>query len=494
MGRYTHDIIILGGGSGGLVAASGCSQLGMKTLLIEKEHLGGDCLYYGCVPSKSLLHSAEAAWAIRSAPELGLPEVTFPAVDLGKVTGRVQDVIGSIAVHDSPERFESLGAEVVLGSPRFVSPHEIEVDGNRYSAKSIVVSTGSSPRSLPIPGLDEVGYLTNLDIFSMKELPKQLVVIGGGPIGSEMTQAFTRLGSKVTLLDVAPQILINEDADMAGIVQERLEAEGAAVKTGISIEKVERSGQGVRVILKDDIAIEADKILVAAGRQGNTEGLGLDKAGVKVERSFIPVDAKLRTSQKHIYAIGDVNGHLLFTHVAGAEASVIVRRLGLHIGGSMSYDNVPWVTYTSPEIASIGYNESRATKAGIKYRVVQESFSGNDRAHAEAATNGKIKVLVDKKDRVIGAQIAALHAGEMIVPYIYAVQNKWKLNKLMSPIYPYPTLAEMLKKPASGYYGPKLFNDKVRRILKFLFGYRGTGPTTTAGTAGPSDTDQEHTS
>ena len=478
MAKYSHDIIIIGGGSGGLVTASGTSQLGMKALLVEKEHLGGDCLYYGCVPSKSLLHSAHAAWAVRSGKDLGLPDMELPPVDLGAVNGRVQSVIQSIAVHDSPERFRSLGTEVEFGSPRFLSPHEIDIDGKRFSAKNIVIATGSSPRSLPIPGLEEAGYITNLDIFSLKTLPKHLIVVGGGPIGSEMTQAFTRLGSKVTLLDVAPHILIREDEDMAELVQKRLEREGATIRTGVKISSVSRNGDTYTMTISvnggPEEQIVGDQLLIAAGRAGNIDGLELDKAGVATDRGFITVDSKLRTSRKNIMAIGDINGRFMFTHVAAAEASVAVRRLALHIGGAMSYQNVPWVTYTHPEIASIGYNEKRAQEAGLRYRVLTESFSGNDRAHAEEDTEGLIKVLIDKRERVIGAQIASVNAGELLAPYTFAVQNGWKLRSIMSPIYPYPTLSEMLKKPASSYYGAKLFSPFVRKALRFLFGYRGT--------------------
>jgi pyruvate/2-oxoglutarate dehydrogenase complex dihydrolipoamide dehydrogenase (E3) component len=476
MARFTHDVIVVGGGAGGLVTTVGCAQLGLKTAVVERARLGGDCLYHGCVPSKSLLKTAGVYRQAAEFERFGLPSVKLPEVRMADVNRRVHRVVEEIAKHDSKERFERLGAEVFFGAPRFESPHELTVDGTEISARSIVIATGSAPRGLPIGGLEEAGYITNLDVFDLETLPRELVVIGAGPIGSEMAHAFARLGSNVTVLDVAPQMLPREDADMAAIVQQRMEADGVSFKLGVKITAVEGSGADRKVHLEENgqaVTLPADQILVAAGRKGNIDDLGLEKAGVAVEKGFITTNSRLQTSQKHILAVGDVNGRYLFTHVAGAEGSVAVRRVALRVGGAMNYRNVPWVTYTEPELASIGYNEKTATEAGVDYHVVRQELSANDRAHAEGEAEGVAKILLDPKDRVIGTQIAGLHAGELLLPSIFAVGKGWKLGEIMSPIYPYPTLGEIHKKVASGYMAPKLFNTRVRKILRALFRYRG---------------------
>lgn len=477
MARYSHDVIIVGGGAGGLTAAVGCAQLGMKTALIDKERLGGDCLHYGCVPSKTLLKSATVYHQSREAARFGLPELKMPAVDMGQINSRIAAVVAEIAKHDSPERFEKLGAEVFLGHAEFISPHEILFnDDQTLSAPKIILATGSSPGAIPVPGLEEAGYITNLDAFSLARLPKRIITIGAGPIGLELSQAYRRLGAAVTVIDVAPQVLPREDADMADIVRQRLERDGIELRLGASIARVEKHGSTKRVVLTTEtgeVSVEAEEILLAVGRKGNTEGLGLEKAGVTVEKSFVPVNSKLETSQKHILAVGDCNGKFLFTHVAGTEGSVAVRRIALHAGGSMNYQRVPWCTFTDPELASVGYNEMRAEEAGIYYKVVTESYAGNDRAQAEGETEGQIKMLLDSKDRIIGTQIVGYHAGDMITPALFAVGLKWKAKVLLGPIYPYPTFGELHRRTISSYMGPRLFNDRIRGILRFLFRYRG---------------------
>ncbi len=480
MAAYTHDVVILGGGAGGLTAAVGCAQLGLKTAIVDKERLGGDCLYHGCVPSKTLLKTASVYRQAQRFPAYGLPEVSLPEPDMRQVNARVQEVIGKIAHHDAPERFEKMGAEVIFGEARFTSPHEIVINNSRtISGRSFVIATGSRPRSLPIPGLEESGYITNLDVFSLERRPDRLIIIGAGPIGTEMTQAFLRLGSAVTTLDIATQILPNDDADMAQLVHDRILAEGGDLRLGVKIARVEAQGGRKRVVLDNngrEEVVEGDEILLAAGRTGNIEELDLAKAGVEVEKGFIKADSKLRTAQRHILAVGDVNGRYLFTHVAGAEGSVAVRRLALRVGGSMNYRNVPWVTYTDPELASIGYNERSAAEAGIACDVIRQPLDSNDRATAEGEPGGVMKILLDKRGRVIGTQIVALHASDLLLPSLFAVGEDWKVSKLMGPIYPYPSLGEVHKKAVSGFMAPRLFNKRTRRILRFLFRYRGEVP------------------
>lgn len=491
MARTRHDIVIIGGGAAGLTAAAGCAQLGMKTALIEKDRMGGDCLYHGCVPSKTLLKTAGIYAEAGRFPDYGLPEIPrLPEAKAQEVFGRVKRVIETIAPHDSPERFRELGVEVILDQGRFVSEGELELgSGDRLTARNFVVASGSSPAVPPIPGLEEAGYVTNREIFSLEAFPKSLIILGAGPIGVEMAQAFARLGSRVSLVDRAGHVLPREDEDMAGHVERSLERDGVELHLSAQIEGVEKSGAGKRVHLAAAAAetedsssgkprtssLEGAEILVALGRRGNTAELGLEAAGVELKGSFIAVDKKLRSSNRRIRAAGDVNGQYLFTHVAGAEGSFLVKALALHLPGSMDYSHVPWCTYSDPELASIGYNEMRAREAGIEYKTIVTSFSEVDRAHAEGFEEGVIKTLLDKKERIIGVQIAAGHAGELLLPSILAVQNRWKLSSLMKPMYPYPTMGEIHKRAAGNFLSPKLFNPRVRRIVRVLFGYRGLG-------------------
>lgn len=482
MKKHTHDLIIIGGGSGGLTVAAGASQLGLKTALIEKEHMGGDCLYFGCVPSKTLIHSA-AVYAGRhgTAGSLSSHPAPAPPLDLpdaGPLMRRVRDVINEIKPHDSPERFRNLGVDVRLDSAEFIDLHTLKLSGGDVlSAPKFVISTGSSPFIPPIPGLKESGYITNREIFTLEAIPRRLLVIGGGPIGVEMSQTFARFGTEVTMVDQAPHVLSREDADMASIVQQALKTDGVRLFLNSTVVSVEQGGINKLVTIQGSDGstqkIEAEEILVASGRRGNMEGLGLDVAGVETSGSYIQVDESLRTSQKHIYACGDVNGRYLFTHTAGAEGSVLIRRLVFHLPAKMDYRRIPWSTYSDPELASAGLNEKRASELGIPVKVLRTSFRENDRARAENAEEGVIKILLDKKDRIIGSQIAAVHAGELITPAILAIQEKWKIGKLLSPIFPYPTLSEIYRKAAGDYLSPRLFNGRTRKILRTLFHYRG---------------------
>jgi len=474
---YSHDIIIIGGGAAGLTAASGMAQLGMKVALIEKEHMGGDCLYYGCIPSKSLLKAARVRELSRRSTDFGLSPMDLPPVNADSLMKRIRELITRLEPNDSPERFRSLGCQVYLQGARFVSSHEVELyDGTRLSAKNLIISTGSSPRIPPIPGLKETKVWTNKDIFQLKELPKSLVVLGAGPIGVEMSQAMSRLGVKVLLVDKAPHILPREDPDMSEIVERQLNKEGILLQLGADILNIQehKDKKSVRINRSGkEETLEAEKILVALGRQGNIEDLDLEKAGILNESGFIPVDSKLRTNCKHILALGDVNGKYLFTHTAGAEGSYAVRRLGLRLPGKFSYKNTPWSTYTDPEISSVGYNEIQTKKEGIKYRIYIQDLSDVDRAQAEGETEGRIKILTDRRDRILGVQIVGSHAGELLTPALYAVKRKWKLMELLGPVVPYPTMGEVYKKLAGSAAAPRLFNPEVRKFLHLLYRYRG---------------------
>jgi len=479
--NYTHDLIVIGAGAAGLTLTAGAAQLGMKVALIEREHMGGDCLYQGCVPSKSLIRAGHIWDEVDKLENFGLPKISNrPTVDITKVLDRVHDVIEHIAPNDSVERYKGLGADVVLGDAKFLSSHTIEVNTKKetmlLSAPKITIATGSSSLIIPFEGLDTVDYITNRDVFKLKKIPKKLLVIGAGPIGIELSQALNNLGSEITILTKTNQILSIEDSDMAKFVQTALEENNIKIYLNVTVKKILKEANLKKVEYTIDgksFSWSGDTIMIATGRKGSIEGLNLEKAGVQLNGRFIKVNKALQTTQKHILAIGDVNGKYLFTHVAGSEGSLAVRRQVLGLGGSMSYKNVPWVTYTSPELASIGYNEKRAKAANIKYKVVEASFDDNDRACTEGRTKGKIKILFDKNERVIGTQIVGPDAGSLITPAIYAVNNKWKLSKLYSPMLPYPTLSELYKKAIGEYMGKKLFNNKIRKTLRVLKGYRG---------------------
>lgn len=478
MAKYTHDVIIVGGGAGGLVATVGCSRLGLKTAVIEKhKQLGGDCLFYGCVPSKTLLKSASVYHHAASFAKYGLPTPQLPKPSLADVNKRVQAVIASISKHDSPERFEKMGAEVHTDSEAtFVSEHEVKIGQKTLSAPKIVVATGTSPLLLPIPGIKEAGYITNIDVFSLQTLPDELIVIGAGPIGVEIGQAFSKLGSRVSILDVADRILIKDDPDMTAVVAESLTRSGVQCICNAKILRAEAKGSKKVVTYElngEQHSVSGDMILLGAGRKSNTDTLQCHNAGVELQRGFIITNDKLQSSQKHIYSIGDSNGKFMFTHMAAAEASVVIRRVALRAGGRIDYRAVPWVTYTDPEIASIGHNEMSAQAERIDYHTITKDFEQNDRALAEGAPEGRIKILLDQRERVIGVQIVGLHAGDLIMPALFAINQKWKANAFISPIYPYPTMGDIYKGAVGEHLAPKLFNPTVRTILRLLHGYRG---------------------
>ncbi|MBI5446313.1 MAG: FAD-dependent oxidoreductase [Deltaproteobacteria bacterium] len=480
MASFDYDIGILGGGAAGLTAASGAAQFGAKAILIEKATaLGGDCLHYGCVPSKTLIRTASVWAQTRRAAEFGLPELALPQVELGAVMDRVRSVIEKIQEHDSPERFCRLGAEVRFGTPRFVDDHAIEVDGARLTARSWIVATGSSPAVPPVEGLAGIPYWTNQTVFSQRELPSRLLVLGGGPIGLELAQAFQRLGSKVIVVEFVDQILGPEDADLAEILRGRLEAEGMVILTGTKGLKAETAGAGVRLTVApasgegETRVLEADALLVATGRRPNVEGLGLDAAGVTYSPKGIPADARLRTNQGHVYACGDVNGVLPFTHIAGYEAGIAVSNAVLRLPRKADYSKAPWCTYTDPEVASVGLNEKRARKEGVEYRVLESRFAENDRALAEAEPLGKIKVLVSPKGKLLGCQLIGVHAGELIHEWIAALNGGVKLSTLAGAVHVYPTLSEISKRAAGDYFAEKLFSDRTKAVLKLLFHLKG---------------------
>lgn len=480
MAAYDYDLGILGGGAAGLTAAAGAAQFGAKTILVEKaKKLGGDCLHFGCVPSKTLIRTA-GIWSLaRRAKEFGLPEVELPPVNLSAVMDRVREVIDTIQEHDSPERFCKLGAEVRFGSSRFVDDHTVELEGAHLNARSWIVATGSSPSLPPVEGLADVPYWTNETVFSQRELPGHLLILGGGPIGVEMAQAFRRLGSKVTVIEYVDQVLGPEDPDIALILRNRLEAEGVKVLTGTKALKATVANSSVLLRVApvkgegDPWTVEGDVLLVAAGRKPNVAGLELSAAGVEFSPRGVPADGRMRTNVPHIYSCGDVNGVLPFTHVAGYEAGIALSNAVLRLPRKADYTKVPWCTYTDPEVASIGLNEKRAIASGVEYRVLESHFREVDRALAEGETDGKIKVLISPSGTLLGCQIAGHHAGELIHEWVAAINGGVKLSTMAGAIHAYPTLAEISKKAAGAYYSEKLFGHTTKKILRFLFDLKG---------------------
>jgi pyruvate/2-oxoglutarate dehydrogenase complex dihydrolipoamide dehydrogenase (E3) component len=476
--QFDFDIGILGGGSGGLTVASGAAQLGAKTLLIDKEgKLGGDCLHFGCVPSKTLIMTSRVRHQMQRAGDFGLPIVELPPVDFSEVAKRIQHVIGIIQKHDSEERFCNLGAKVEFGESTFIDEHSIRLNGRTYSAKNWVLATGSSPAIPSIKGLDKTPLITNKQIFSLERLPKSMIIFGGGPIGTEMAQAFSRLGTKVTVIQRPGQILHKEDKDMADMVMNILSNEGVTFYLRASIESARDLGSEREVVIKTAegamITLRAETILVAIGREANVNGLGLNEISLNFDKKGIKVDDRMRTNHKHIYAIGDCNGKYLFTHAAGYQGSIVVSNAIFHLPRKADFTYLPWCTYTDPELANIGMNETMAKKAAIEYSVWTEEFRANDRSLAEGEEIGRIKMLLDKKENPIGIQILGPHAGELISEWVAVMNGKVKFSKLASAMHPYPTLSEINKKVAGNFLSTKIFSDKVKKGLKFFFNLKG---------------------
>jgi len=484
MPKYDYDLIIIGSGAAGLTIASGAAQLGVKVLLIEKdEKMGGDCLHFGCVPSKTLIKCAKVRHQMTKAESYGLPAPNLEPVDFSKVSDHIKSVIETIQPHDSPERFESLGADVRFGLASFIDPHTISLvprnsgSAEHISGKTIVIAAGSTPSSPPFKGLDSVDYLTNETVFFQQELPSSLTVIGGGPIAVEMAQSMQRLGSNVTLLQRSAHILSKEDSDMAEVIETSLRNDGINLVTNTSIQEIIQESDGITVYYTNNeqktLTIKSDKLLVALGRTPSVKALNLENAGVEYSKKGIPVDEKMRTNISHIYAVGDITGQYQFTHAAGYEGGIVIANAVFKMPRKANYTLLPWVTYCDPELASIGLNEKRAKAADIPYTVFTEEFKSNDRALAENQPEGKLKLLQDVKGRVIGVQIAGIHAGELINEWVAILGGRVKLSTLAGTVHPYPTVGEINKKVAGSILSEKVFSPLTRKILRMLFNYRG---------------------
>ncbi len=467
-----YHLVVVGAGTAGLVTAAAGAGLGARVALVERRLLGGDCLNYGCVPSKAVIRSARAWHDARTGRErFGAPAVSGEG-DFAAAMERMRRLRAGISDHDSARRFTDLGVDVFIGNGRFIAGDAVEVAGARLRFRRAVVASGARPVAPPIPGLDEVGYLTNEDFFTLTELPGRLGVLGGGPIGCEMAQAFARFGSRVTLFDKSPHVLPREDADAAEIVQQALIRDGVALELGVEVGRIHRDGGAITVAFERDGqpgSTTVDRLLVAVGRAPNLEGMGLEAAGVEFDRGGVRVDDRLRTSNARVYAVGDVASKFKFTHMADALARIAIQN-ALFFGRAKASDLVvPWCTYTSPEIAHVGMYEQDARDAGHQVESLTVPLGDNDRAILEGADEGFLRLHLKKgKDRILGATLVADHAGDMIGELSLAVTRKIGLAKISSVIHPYPTQAEVIKKAADTWRRGKL-TPLVQRIFGLFF-------------------------
>lgn len=469
MERIEADICIIGGGAGGLSVAAGAAQLGARTVLIEGRRMGGDCLNFGCVPSKALLAAAKAAQAHRRGADLGIVPHE-PQVDYAAAMAHVARTIAAIAPHDSAERFRGLGATVIAGWGRFVAPDAVAVGGPdgadiaHIRARRFVIATGSSPALPPVPGLESVPVLTNETLFDRHEAPGHLLVLGAGPVGLEMAQAHRRLGCRVTVIE-AGRALGREDPEAAAAVLGALRAEGVEVIEGATVERAAGRAGAVELQVAGGTAFVGTHLLVAAGRRPNLGRLDLAAAGIAASPAGVTVDARLRTTNRRVFAIGDAAGRGQFTHLAGYHAGLVVRQALLGLPARLREDHIPRVTYTDPELAQIGLTEAEAlARHGTRLTVVRHAFADSDRAQAEGRIGGFLKLMV-AAGRPVGVTIVGPGAGEMAALWALMLANRLRLTALAGTVLPYPTLAELSKRAAGTYFSPRLFGSAVVRRL-----------------------------
>ena len=467
-----YNMVVIGAGTAGLVTAAGAAGLGAKVALIERDLMGGDCLNFGCVPSKALIAASRVAASARDAKRFGVIVPDGVRVDFPAVMERMRTIRADLSQLDSAQRFTSLGVDVFQGSARFTGPNTVEVEGVTLSFARATIATGARATAPPIPGLVEAGYLTNETVFSLSELPRRMVIIGAGPIGCEMAQAFQRFGSEVTLLEVMPQILIREDQDAAKIIEAALIRDGVRIVTECKIARVEKRG-AEKVLVTGSEEIVADEILIGAGRAPNVEGLGLDAAGVQYDsKEGIKVDDSLRTANPHIYAIGDVVSPYKFTHVADEQARIAIRNALFFGRAKASALIIPWCTYTDPEIAHVGMYAHDAEKKGIKVKTFVQPLAEADRAVLDGETDGFVKVHVQEgSDKILGATIVASHAGDLISEITTAMKTGLGLGAIASVIHPYPTQAAAIKKVGDAYNRTRL-TPRTKRLFEILLAWR----------------------
>ncbi len=464
------DICVIGAGSGGLSVAAAAAAFGVSVVLIEKGRMGGDCLNYGCVPSKALIAAAKRANAGTTSGMFGID--AQPKVEFARTCRHVRKVIAAVAPNDSVQRFAGLGVRVIAGAARFMDPTTVMVDGGVVvQARRFVIATGSSPAIPPIPGLAQTPHLTNETIFDLCELPSHLVVIGGGAIGLELGQAFHRLGAQVTVIEAA-RPLASDDAECAEIVIEALVREGVEIRASASVQSARQTQYDIELIVRRGDAEErvtGSHLLVAAGRRPNVDGLGLEEAGIEFTRAGIVVDRSLQTTNRRVYAIGDAAaGGLMFTHVANHQAGLVIRHALFRLPVKVRYNAVPWVTFTDPELAHVGLTDELARNQGHRIRVMRWPYCENDRAQAERMTDGHAKIVTNARGRILGATIVGAHAGELIAPWALAIGQGLNIRAVAEMVVPYPTFGEINKRAAMMFFASAAANPTVRRIIRWL--------------------------
>lgn len=480
---YDYDLIVIGGGAAGLVAATAGAALGAKTALVEKNKLGGDCTWYGCIPSKTLLKSAQVFSLLKRLREFGISSEPMK-YDSSLVMAHVRDVVKKVSAHHPPEVFEKRGIKVIFGLPKFVDQNAIEinpvrksefyngVNGARISAKRFIIASGSHPLVPPIEGLKDVDYLTNENVFDIETLPKSMAVLGGGPIGMELSQAFSRLGVEVSIIEMFDRLLIREDKEVADVLTDEFKAEGIKMDTGKKAVRFSKEEGLVAITVEDkdkrQSVVKAEEVLVAVGRAANVQGLDLEKAGVKYSSKGIEVDATLRTSAKNIYACGDCCGPYQFSHIAEYQAIVAAGNALLPFKRKVDYSAIGWCTFTEPELARVGLTEEEARIKYKNIRVYRSLYSGNDRAVTDIEEKGLAKVITDRKGYILGAHIAGANAGEIIHEYVLAKSSKLKIGNLSSAIHIYPTLAQVVKRSADQYYLEMMNVPIFKKFLWFM--------------------------
>ena len=464
------DICVIGGGPGGLSVAAAAAAFGVPTVLIERGEMGGDCLNTGCVPSKALLAAAKRAGAIRSAGIFGL-DVQNVAVNFAKVHNRVHAVVAAVALTDSIERFTGLGVRVIHDHAKFKDRNTVMAGNVEIRARRFVIATGSAPAVPSIPGLDSGPFLTNENIFDLKERPEHLIIIGAGPVGLEMAQAFRRLGSSVTVLE-AVRPLANDDPECVAVLLDCLEREGVVIRSGLNVIGIAHAGATVTATVEAGGAeqtITGTHLLIATGRKPTIDGLDLNAAGIRYERAGIVVNRKLKTSNRRVYAIGDcAAGHPPLTHAANYHAGLVIRNALFRLPVRVNNSVVPWATFTEPELAHTGLTEAQARARRIKIRIARWPYNDNDRAQTEGDTRGHIKVITTRKGRIVGATIVGAQAGELIAMWTLAIAQGLNIRAVTDIVLPYPTLSELGKRVAIDFFTPSLTSPWVRRIIAWM--------------------------
>lgn len=480
MAKYEYDLVVIGGGAAGLTASGMGATFGAKTMMIERARLGGDCTWYGCIPSKTLLKAAKVAHHIRQAHQYGLTDQPLD-VDFKKVMAhlhRIRDEVYEEA--DRPEIYEDMGIEVVFAEAQFVDPHTLMLAGEdgarQVTSRYFVIAAGGRALVPPIEGVDDTPYLTNESLFELETFPEHLAIVGAGPIGTEMAQAFVRLGAQVTVVDMADRIMTHDDPELAGMLQEALEKEGVQYLLNASVERLEKHAGGVRLdVAQDDTkhTVTADAVLMATGRQPNLGGLGLGAAGIEYTKKGLTVDDRCRTNRSHIYAVGDVTGRYQFTHMSEHMAKVAVTNALLKLPMKIDTDHVPWATYTDPELAHVGATEQQLQEAGKSYHTYRFPYTKVDRALAESEPTGLIKIHAKRSTGTIyGVSVLGASAGELVSEYALAMKHGLSLRNIADTIHPYPSYGLAARRAADQWYVQKQSPTLVK-VLQFVFGYRG---------------------